>query len=84
MIFIYIHKSSSQVVATGAHSTAYIFATELNALISFARIMFPASQLSGLSAAGSCKSDIIALHADCKLHAGDHSLFKISKQISPV
>src|SRR5690606_26990930 len=44
----------------------------------------PASQLSGLSPSGSLSSAMMALHADCKLQIGDHSFFKISKQISPV
>ena len=37
-----------------------------------------------LSAAGSASRVIIARLADCKLHAGDHSIFKMFKQISPV
>ncbi len=46
--------------------------------------MFPASQFSGLSAAGSARSAIIALQAEDKFQAGDHSAFNISKQISPL
>ena len=62
----------------------YIFATDLNALMSFALIILPASQFKGLSPEGSDNKAIIALHADCRLHAGDHSFFNISKHISPV
>lgn len=39
---------------------------------------------TNLSAAGSDKRVIIARLADCKLHAGDHSFFNISRHISPV
>ena len=38
---------------------------------------------SYLSCAGSESNATMARHAECKLHAGDHSFFKISKQISP-
>lgn len=44
----------------------------------------PASQFNGLSAAGADNKAITARQAACKLQAGDHSFFKISKQISPV
>lgn len=33
---------------------------------------------------GSASKLCIALHADCRDHAGDHSFFKMSKHISPV
>ena len=46
--------------------------------------MFPASQLSGLSGAGAESSAMIARQAPCKLHAGDHSFLRMSRQISPV
>jgi hypothetical protein len=65
-------------------SIAYILATELKARISFARIIFPASQFNGLSAAGSSRREMIARQADCKFQAGDHSFFRMSRQISPV
>jgi len=37
-----------------------------------------------LSGAGSANNATIARQADCKDQAGDHSFFKMSKQISPV
>jgi|TARA_B110000503_G_scaffold60019_1_gene95532 hypothetical protein len=46
--------------------------------------MFPASQFSGLSGSGLHSSARIALHTECKVHAGDHASFRISRQISPV
>lgn len=67
-----------------AYSTAYMRATLANACMSPARTMLPASQLRGLSASGAASSAITARQAACRLQAGDHSFFKMSRQISPV
>ena len=52
--------------------------------MSLALSRLPASQFSGLSGAESDMRAMIAWHTDCKVHAGLHAVFKISKQISPV
>ena len=67
-----------------AFSTVYMAAVVLNAIISFPRIMFPASQFNGDSASGSDSNANTARHAACKPHAGLHSFLSISKHISPV
>ncbi len=57
---------------------------ELNALMSPARIMLPASQLSGESASGSESNAIIAWHTASRPQAGVQDLFSMSRQISPL
>ncbi len=57
---------------------------ELNALISPARIMFPASQLRGESAHGSESNAIIAWHTDRRPQAGVQDVFRMFRHISPL
>mmetsp|Transcript_13740 Transcript_13740/g.40617 ORF Transcript_13740/g.40617 Transcript_13740/m.40617 type:complete len:252 (-) Transcript_13740:131-886(-) len=66
------------------YSMVNIFAMFSKAMLSPARIMLPASQLSGLSAAGSESSARMAQQAACRPQAGDHWLLRMSRQISPV
>ena len=68
----------------GQYSIQHIRVIDRKALKSPARSMFPASQFSGESGAGSDRIATIARQEDCKVHAGDHSFFKISRHISPV
>lgn len=44
----------------------------------------PASQLRGLSGAGSESNDSTAWHTEPRVHAGDQAFFNMSRQISPV
>jgi hypothetical protein len=67
-----------------AFSTVYMAAVVSNATRSPARIMLPASQLSGDDASGSESRARTARQADRSPHAGDHSFFRMSKQMSPV
>lgn len=67
-----------------AYSTVYMRATLAKACRSPARTMFPASQFKGLSASGAESRAMTARQAACRLHAGDHSFFRMSRQISPV
>eukprot|EP00959_Pyramimonas_sp_CCMP1952_P408911 8569450-Pyramimonas_sp.AAC.1 len=54
-----------------------------NNLVAFELNMIPASQLRGLSGSECDISDMMALQTDCRVQAGLHAVFKISKQISP-
>ena len=56
----------------------------VNATMSPARIIFPASQFRGDSALGSLSMDVMALHAELSDQAGVQSFFSTSTQISPV
>ena len=67
-----------------AFSTVYILAVVWKARSSPPRIIFPASQLRGESASGALRRAMMARHAACNPQAGDHSFFRISKQMSPV
>ena len=55
----------------------------LNATMSPARIMFPASQFQGLSTSGSASRAMIARQAPSRLQAGDQFFFRMSRQIDP-
>lgn len=80
----YLPSPAAASALASAYSTAYMCATLAKACLSPARTMLPASQLRGLSASGAASSAITARQAACRLQAGDHSFFKMSRQISPV
>lgn len=67
-----------------AASLVYILAMDWYPRTSPERRRFPESQLSGLSGSGWAIKAIIALQTDCRVHAGLHAFFSISRQISPV
>mmetsp|Transcript_25061 Transcript_25061/g.57589 ORF Transcript_25061/g.57589 Transcript_25061/m.57589 type:complete len:95 (-) Transcript_25061:353-637(-) len=67
-----------------AFSIVYMRAVLPKAWSSPPRIMFPASQFNGDSASGSDKSANTARQAAWRPHAGDHSFFRMSRQISPL
>ena len=52
--------------------------------VSPARNRLPASQFRGESGAACASNDKMARHTLCSVQAGDHALFKMSRQISPV
>ena len=67
-----------------ASRRVYMRAVLQYAMSSRARSMFPASQFRGLSGSGLHSSASTARHTECRVHAGDHASFRMSRQISPV
>ena len=67
-----------------ASRRVYMRAVLQYAMSSRARSMFPASQFRGLSGSGLQSSASTARHTECRVHAGDHASFRMSRQISPV
>ena len=67
-----------------ASRRVYMRAVLQYAMSSRARSMFPASQFRGLSGSGLHSSASTARHTECRVQAGDHASFRMSRQISPV